>query len=87
MRVQLLLVMPSGTVDLNEEVYTADVKIGESMSFSRKNGEEEKPQETATSKMVGAWVWLEPGWVWLEPASGPESSGVVRYPFRKLVMS
>ena len=32
--VQLLLSLPTGTVDLNEEVYTADVKLGESMSFT-----------------------------------------------------
>ena len=43
--VQLLLFLPSGTVDLNDEVYTSDVKIGESLSFTLNSAAQGVPPE------------------------------------------
>lgn len=40
--VELMLMLPSGPVELNEEVYTADVKITESISFTLNQGKEEE---------------------------------------------
>ena len=66
MNVQLILSLPSGSVDLNEEVYAADVKIGETMSFSLKTSSPqdksppEPPLPLAATKEVCLSVFCDP---------------------------
>ena len=64
--VQLLLFLPSGTVDLNDEVYTSDVKIGESLSFTLNSAAQGVPPEgpipMGAVKEVTAVIFSEEPW-------------------------
>ena len=53
--VQLLLIVSGGsseTIDLTDEIYTADVTIGKSMSFSLQGAEGEAGQDQATPSLT-----------------------------------
>ncbi len=68
--VELLLSVSGNTIDLNEEIYTADVTIGKSMSFTLEGTVEEAGQGSglalptpAISVVDGVSVFLQKWWL------------------------
>ena len=51
-QVQLLLSLSNGPINLNDEVYTADVNIGQSMSFSLGSGSLDMSKEVRTCPVL-----------------------------------